>query len=57
MKPSKKQFDIHRCDSCGKPILGKTNTVANSKLGSQTFHADPMDCASAPDTYPGRSGK
>jgi hypothetical protein len=57
MKPSKKQFDIHRCDSCGKPILGKTNTVANSKLGSQTFHADPMDCASAPDQYPGRSSK
>jgi hypothetical protein len=51
MKPSKKQFDINHCDSCGKPILGKVNSVSNSRLGTQHFHADPMDCASAPDTY------
>lgn len=57
MKPSKKQFDVDTCDSCGKPILGKVNSVPNSKIGMQSFHADPMDCASAPDTYVRKVGK
>jgi hypothetical protein len=46
MKPEKAQFPD--CDSCGKPIIGKVNTVNTRGLGStQSFHSTPEECESA----------
>ena len=45
MKPEKAQFPD--CDSCGKPIIGKVNTVNTRGLSTQSFHSTPEECATA----------
>jgi hypothetical protein len=46
--PSKKDIYSVPCDSCGKPIEGKS-FIVNSKVEDEIwiYHESPMDCANA----------